>query len=72
MGNVWVVPQNGMWAVRIEGNERASRVFRTQKEAEEYGRSVARERHCEFILCGADGKIRVKDSYGNDPYPPRG
>ena len=36
------------------------------------GHSQARADHTEFLLHGRDGKIRERDSYGNDPYPPKG
>ena len=67
---VHVVPRDGTWAVKREGNKRATRVFKTQKEAEEFGRALARRNETEFVLHGKDGKIRDKDSYGNDPCPP--
>jgi len=69
---VWVTQRDNGWAVKVEGNDRASRVFQTQAEAEIYGRQLAKTLKTEFILTGRDGKIRTKDSYGNDPYPPRG
>lgn len=34
---------------------------------EEAGRDLAKNEQVEFMLHGADGKIREKDSYGNDP-----
>ena len=72
MASVWVTPRDNGWAVIVSGNERASKVFKTQAEAEAYGRQLAKDRKCEFVLKGRDNKIREKDSYGNDPYPPKG
>lgn len=60
------------WAVIREGNERASEVFPTQAQAEMVGRNVARRDQTEFFLHGQDGRIRERDSYGNDPHPPKG
>ena len=51
---------------------RASSVHRTQPEAEQVGHNHARADHTKFLLHGRDGKIRERDSYGNDPYPPKG
>ncbi|MDX1914842.1 MAG: DUF2188 domain-containing protein [Methylophilus sp.] len=62
---------DGGWAVKKGGSEKASRVFETQKEAIDYGRQVAKNQGAEFYVHGKDGKIRTKDSYGNDPYPPK-
>jgi len=69
---VHVVPHEDRWAVEREGGQRASSVHRTQAEAETRGREQARNDGVEFLLHGRDGQIRERDSYGNDPYPPRG
>lgn len=69
---VHVTPRDEGWAVIREDNERASSVHRTQAEAERAGRQAARRDETEFILHGRDGRIRERDSYGNDPHPPRG
>ena len=66
-----VVPHPRGWAVKKEGARRASAVFPTQREAEQYGRNLARRERVEFVLHRRDGQIRDKDSYGNDPNPPR-
>lgn len=68
---VHVVPQGGRWAVKREGNQRASSLHDTQAEAERAGRPVARTEQTEFYLHGRDGQIRQKDSCGNDPHPPK-
>ena len=69
---VHVTPREDGWAVMREGNERASSVHRTQKEAEKKGRQSARKDKTEFYLHNRQGQIRERDSYGNDPYPPKG
>jgi len=68
---VHVVPHEDGWAVKRAGSEKATKVFKTQSEAEQYGRELAKKEKTEFVLHGKDGKIREKDSYGNDPFPPR-
>jgi len=70
--NVHVVPRGGNWGVRIEGNERLTRVTRTQREAIDIGREIARQEESEFFMHRANGTIRERDSYGRDPCPPRG
>ena len=69
--NQWVSPRGGKWAVYGEGNQRDTKLFDTQREAANYGRSVARNQASELIIQGRNGRIRSKDSYGNDPCPPR-
>lgn len=70
--NVHIVPHDSGWAVRIEGNDRASSVHRTQGEAAQAGRDRARRDAVEILIHGEDGRIRARDSYGNDPFPPKG
>ncbi len=68
-----VVPHNGSWAVRGEGNSRATSVHDTQREAVNVAREIARNQGGELLIHGRDGQIRERDSSGNnDPYPPRG
>lgn len=63
---------SGGWQVKGEGNSRATIVVPTQKEAIERARSIAINMHSELLVHGKNGKIRARDSYGNDPYPPKG
>ena len=69
--NLWVGPHRDGWAVRREGSDRASKVFRRKQDAEGFGRSMAQRDRVEFILQRRDGTIQSKDSYGRDPFPPR-
>lgn len=69
---VHVTPhKHGGWQVKISGNERASNITSTQKDAIEIGKRRAIELRTELVIHGRDGKIRDADSYGNDPCPPR-
>ncbi len=55
------------WQVKVAGNEKASNVCSTQEEAQKLGIELAKKLKAEFTLHGEDGKIREKNSYGNDP-----
>ncbi len=70
--NQHVVPHEGGWAVRGAGSQRATSVHRTQREAIDAGREVARNQRTELFVHGRDGRIRERDSHGNDPFPPKG
>lgn len=70
--NQHVVPHSEGWAVKGEGNSRATKITSTQKEAIDYARPIAKNQESELVIHRPNGKIRDKDSYGNDPYPPRG
>lgn len=70
--NQHVVRRPNGWAVKPEGGQRASSVHRTQQEAIEAGRELARNQKSELLVHGRNGRIRARDSYGNDPFPPKG
>jgi len=70
--NQHVVTHNDAWAVRGEGNSKVTKEFDTQKEAIEYARSIAQNQKSELLIHGENGQIRARDSYGNDPFPPKG
>lgn len=67
-----VVPRDGHWAVRRSGSDRVTRTFETQREAITAGREIARNQRTELYIHGRDGLIRERESYGNDPHPPKG
>ena len=72
MANQHVVPNpNGGWDVKGEGNSKATRHTDTQREAIGIAKDIARNQKSEAVIHGRDGKIRDKDSYGNDPVPPK-
>jgi hypothetical protein len=70
--NLHVVQRNDGWGVRREGNSRDSIQARTQQEAIDLAQQTARNEGGEVIIHGRNGQIRDRDSYGNDPHPPKG
>ncbi len=69
--NQHVVKHPDGWAVKGEGNIKATRVTGTQIEAIEAAKSITRNQQSGTKIHGRDGKIRAGNSYGNDPHPPR-
>lgn len=67
-----VVPRDGKWAVRKAGSSRTTKKFNTQKEAIREARKIAKTQGTELYIHGRNGRIRERDSYGNDPRPPKG
>ena len=63
---------DGKWAVKHAGAKKASSLFNTQEQAWKETRRLARAVGTEAFLKGRDGKIRVRNSYGNDTHPPKG
>ncbi len=55
-----------------EGNERVTSVHRTRSEATDAARQIATNQRSEVLIHGRNGQIRERNSYGNDPCPPKG
>lgn len=62
---------DGNWQVLGEGNSRATVVTKTQRETISKARDIAINQRAEVVIHGVNGRIRNKNSYGNDPCPPR-
>ena len=67
-----VVPSAGGWSVKKAGASRASSTHGTQQEAIAAATQIARKQKTELYIHGRDGRIRERNSYGSDPYPPKG
>lgn len=65
------MPSKGQWAVKKSGSTRASRSFNTKDAAVKYGKSISRNEKTELYIHKKDGTVQNKNSYGNDPMPPR-
>lgn len=71
--NQHVTPHpNGGWQVKGAGNSKATIRTDTQSEAINRAREIAKNQEGEMVIHRRNGQIREKDSYGNDPYPPKG
>ena len=64
--------RDGGWQVKAAGSNRATIRTETQQQAVEIGRTIARNQESELFIHGRNGQIRERDSYGNDPFPPKG
>ena len=65
-----VTTGDGNWGVHGEDNSRITKITSTQSEAIKIAVDIAKNQGTEVVIHGRDGKIRDKDSYGNDPVPP--
>lgn len=73
MDQIHVSKNNGGgWKAKQPGNSRASFIADTQREAIDGAREIARNQGLELFVHGENGQIRERNSYGNDPYPPKG
>ena len=70
--NQHVVPFMGKWAIKAEGHDVVTSTYRLQSEAIMEARKIAKDEKSELFIHGRDGKIRARDSYGNDPRSSKG
>lgn len=70
--NQHVVPHNNNWAVKGENNSKVTSIHNTQREAIEQARNIAQNQKAGLFIHGENGRIRERNSYGNDPFPPKG
>ena len=66
-----VVPATSGWSVKKSGAARASRTFVTKDKAVEYARELSKHEKTELYIHKKNGLIQNKNSYGNDPNPPK-
>jgi hypothetical protein len=70
--NQHVVSLGDRWAVKEDGATEPLAVFRTQSEAWEKAKSIARKERTQAFLHGRDGQVRERNTYGHDPTRHRG
>lgn len=70
--SIHVVPHSDGWAVRSSGASKPANVLPTQQAAISLGTTRAKATSTELFIHGRDGKIRERNSFGSDPFPPRG
>lgn len=64
--------KDGNWAVKRSGSSKAASLHTTQTDAWKEARRLARGAGSEAFLKDKDGKIRARNTYGKDPFPPNG
>jgi len=70
--NIHITKHDNGWQTKRAGSDRASAVYKTQAEAIKAGTVSARKDKVEILIHGVDNKIRERNSFGNDPHPPKG
>lgn len=71
-GDIRTYNEDGVWKSKVEGSSRAAHAGGTKAEQQAVGRRMAKARGVEHTISKLDGKVGEKNSYGNDPNPPRG
>ena len=70
--NQHVVMHDDRWAVKEEGAATPIATFKTQGQAWEKAKAIARRERSEAVLHGKDGRIRERNTYGADPRSSKG
>ena len=69
--DVHVVPFGDRWATKIAGKPEPVSTHKSQELARQAAVPIAKQKQSEVVIHRKDGTIRDKDSYGNDPNPPK-
>lgn len=70
--NQHVVPANGKWGIRGEGNTKLTALYDRQSDAIKAARQISINQQSELFIHGMNGRIRERDSHNKDPFPPKG
>ncbi|AMR77581.1 conserved hypothetical protein [Cupriavidus phytorum] len=65
--NIHVVPLDNGWAIESEDGAGGRQLYATQEDAIAAGTEKARQLQAELLVHGRDGRIRMRNSFGNDP-----
>ena len=69
--NIHVVKNDNRWSVKEEGRKTPLSTHKNQELARQNAVPIAKHNKSEVVIHARDGRIRDKDSYGNDPNPPK-
>lgn len=69
---IHTAPRPNGWGNKRSGASKVAKVYPTKVEAQAAGRKTAMRQRAEHIIHNKDGKIGARNSYGNDPHPPKG
>ena len=69
--NIHIVPNGDRWAIKKEGSNDPLSTHKTKALADQQARPQAKKDKVELVIHGRDGRIQDKDSFGNDPCPPK-
>lgn len=70
--SIHISPHQNGWQVKTAGKSKATRICKTQKECIDFGTTQAKRNSSELYIHNKKGQIREKNSFGNDPFPPKG
>ncbi len=72
MTNLHVVKSQKSWVVKGEKSSQPLSRHHTQENAIERASGIARKNDLEVFIHDRHGRIRERNTFGNDPFPPKG
>lgn len=69
---IHTVKRGSGWGNLKAGATRVSKVYKTKATAQAAGRKTAISQKAEHVIHNMNGRIGERNSYGNDPHPPKG
>ncbi|MEN9920495.1 MAG: hypothetical protein RL538_388 [Candidatus Parcubacteria bacterium] len=72
MKNIHVTKHEEGWQAKEAGSKNPMATFSKQSDAINFGTSFAKLNGTELFVHGRNGQIRERNSFGNDPFPPKG
>lgn len=69
---IHTVKRGSGWGNLKAGATRESKVYKTKAAAQAAGRKTAISQKAEHVIHNMNGRIGERNSYGNDPHPPKG
>lgn len=69
---IHTVSRRDGWGNLKAGASRVGKIYPTKAAAQAAGRQSAIKQHAEHIVHNKNGQIGSRNSYGKDPFPPRG
>lgn len=72
MRNIHITKHKQEWWAKEEKTSEPMSVFQKQSDAVVYGTRIAKVFQTELFIHGRDGRIRERNTFGRDPFPPKG
>lgn len=63
---------NGGWNVKREGSAKATKHFKNKEDAKAFAKAIAKSQHTGIRVQKLNGTFSEEDTYGKDPFPPKG
>ena len=68
---IHTIHRPGGWGNKSAGASRVAKIYPTKAAAQTAGRKTAINQKAEHIIHNKNGQIGSRNSYGNDPFPPK-